>query len=232
MKDGISSQLYGYHLLHIYNQTAIFDLDTVSLNTRGIAGYEKRRKVFNFLKKKSSSSGIIFAQEIHSSKNSEHAWNNQWGRSGAIRFSHGTNRNTGVFTAFCEHLNYKILEEYAYDGSNYLIIHSLIQDMPMVLVNYYAPNAENEQVKVLIQIKNILDNLEISHYTSVILDGDFNLFFDKSLDTDGGNSSVKTKSLSKLQEIMTKEMICAISFRIPNPQERRFTRRNKNPFKQ
>ena len=47
----------------------------------------------------------------------------------------------------------------------------------MVLVNYYAPNAENEQVKVLIQIKNILDNLEISQDTSVILGGDFNLFF-------------------------------------------------------
>ena len=61
----------------------------------------------------------------------------------------------------------------------------------MVLVNYYAPNAENEQVKVLIQIKNILDNLEISQDTSVISGGDFNLFFEKSLDTDGGNLSVK-----------------------------------------
>ena len=67
-----------------------------------------------------------------------------------------------MFIAFREHLNYKILEEYAHDGGNYLIIHSLIQDMPMVLVNYYASNAENEQVKVLIQIKNILDNLEIA----------------------------------------------------------------------
>ena len=75
------------------------------------------------------------------------------------------------------------------------------------MVNYYVPNAENEQVKVLIQIKNILDNLEISQDTSVILGGDFNLFFEKSLDTDVGNPSVKTKSLSKLQEIMT-EMIC------------------------
>ena len=36
--------------------------------TRGIAGYEKRRKVFNFLKRKSLSNGIIFAQETHSSK--------------------------------------------------------------------------------------------------------------------------------------------------------------------
>ena len=150
---------------------------------------------------------------------------------GAIRFSHGTSRSTGVFIAFHEHLNYKILAEYAHDGGNYLIIHSLIQDMPMVLVNYYAPNAENEQIKVLIQINNILDNLEISQDTSVILGGDFNLFFEKSLDTDGGNPSVKTKSLSKLQEIMTENDLCDI-FRMRNPQERRFTWRNKNPFKQ
>ena len=138
--------VYGYHLFHIYNLRAIFDLDIVSLNTRGIAGYEKRRKVFNFLKKKSSSNGIIFPQETHSSKKCKNVWNNQWGRSGAIRFSHGTSRSTGVFIAFREHLNYKILAEYAHDGGNYLIIHSLIQDMPMVLVNYYAPNAKNEQV--------------------------------------------------------------------------------------
>ena len=84
---------------------------------------------------------------------------------------------------------------------------------------------------MLIQIKNILDNLEISQDTSVILGGDFNLFFEKSLDTDGGNLSVKTKSLSKLQEIMTENDFCDI-FRIRNPQERRFTWRNKNPFKQ
>ena len=92
----------------------------------------------------------------------------------------------------------------------------------MVLVNYYAPNAENEQVKVLIQIKNIIDNLEIPQETSVILGGDFNLFFDKSLNTDGGNPSVKAKSLSKLQEIMTGSDLCYI-FRIRNPQEWRFT---------
>ena len=168
----------------------------------------KKPKVFNFLKKKSSSNGIIFAQETHSSKKCENVWNNQSGRSGAIRFSHGTSRSTGVFIAFREHLNYKILEEYG--------------NMPIVLVNYYAPNAENEQVKILIQIKNIVDNLEISQDISVILDGDFNLFFEKSLDTDGGNPSVKIKSLSKLQEIMTENDVCDI-FRIRNPEERCFT---------
>ena len=42
----------------------------------------------------------------------------------------------------------------------------------MVLVNCYSSNAENEQVKVLIQIKNVLDNLKVSQDTSVILGGD------------------------------------------------------------
>ena len=218
-------------MLHIYNLRAIFDLDIVSLNTRGIVGYEKRHKVFNFLKKKSSSNGIIFAQETHSSRKCENVWNNEWGRSGVIRFSNRTSHSLGVFTAFREHLNYKIFAVHVHDSGNYLIIHSLIQDMLMVLVNYYAPNAENEQVKVLIQIKNTLDNLEISQNTSVILGGDFNLVFEKLLDTDGGNPSVKTKSLSKLQEIMTENDLCDI-FRIHNPQELHFTWRNKNPFKQ
>ena len=61
----------------------------------------------------------------------------------------------------------------------------------------------------------ILDNLEISQDTSVTLGADFNLFF-KSLDTDGRNPSVKTKSLSKLQEIMVENYLCDI-FRIRNP---------------
>ena len=131
-----------------------------------------------------------------------------------------------MFIAFHEHLNNKILEEYAHDGGN-----SLIQDMTMILVTYCELNVENGQVKVLIQFNDILDNLEISQDTSVILGGDFNLFFEKSLDTDGGNPSVKTKSLSKLQEIMTENNLCDI-FRIRNPQERCFIWRNKNPFKQ
>ena len=63
---------------------------------------------------------------------------------------------------------------------------------------------------MLIQINNILNNLEISQDTSVILGGDFNLFLEKSLNTDGGIPPVKTKFLSKLQEIMTENDLCDI----------------------
>ena len=41
------------------------------MNTCGIAGYEKRRKVFNFLKKKSSSNGIILLRKLTAAKNAK-----------------------------------------------------------------------------------------------------------------------------------------------------------------
>ena len=140
-------------------------------------------------------------------------------------------RSTGVFIAFREQVNYKILREFSHDGGNYLILLTLIQDSPVLLINYYAPNPETEQVKILNQIRDIIDSLEISQDTAVIWGGDSNLFFDISLDTDGGNPSLKTRSLLKLHEIMSENDLCDI-FRVRNPLECRFTWRNKNPFKQ
>ena len=40
----------------------VFNFDLLSLNTRGIGGYKKRRKVFNYLKKYSSHNAVIFLQ--------------------------------------------------------------------------------------------------------------------------------------------------------------------------
>ena len=58
---------------------------------------------------------------------------------------------------------------------------------------------------------------------------DFNLIFDSQLDSDGGNPRLKTQSLSKLISMMSENELCDI-FRVRNPDVKRFTRRNKNPF--
>ena len=47
------------------------NFDMVSLNAQGLRDYTKRCKVFNFLKKHTSSKGIIFMQETHSLKTCE-----------------------------------------------------------------------------------------------------------------------------------------------------------------
>ena len=57
----------------------------------------------------------------------------------------------------------------------------------MVLINYYTPNEEKDQLKVLDDPNHILDNIDISEDTVLVWDGDFNLIFDIRLDSDGGS---------------------------------------------
>ena len=61
--------------------------------------------------------------------------------------------------------------------------------------------------------------------------GNFNLYFDIALETDGGNPKVKIKSLSKLLAMMQENDLWDI-YRIRNPDEKRFTSQCRNPFLQ
>ena len=61
--------------------------------------------------------------------------------------------------------------------------------------------------------------------------GDFNMIFDKSLDADGGNPTLKIQSLTKIHTLMAENELCDI-FRVRHPGEARFTWRRKHPFKQ
>ena len=97
--------------------------------------------------------------------------------------------------------------------------------------NYYAPNGEKEQVEVLTQIKEFLSKIEYDQNTAMIWGGDFNVIFDKSLDADGGNPTLKIQSLTKIHTLMAENELCDI-FRLRHPGEPRFTWRRKNPFKQ
>ena len=57
---------------------------------------------------------------------------------------------------------------------------------------------------------------------NVILEGDFNLFFNTSLETQGRNPILKKKSLTKLIEIKETLDFCDI-WRIRNPKWKHFT---------
>ena len=112
-----------------------------------------------------------------------------------------------------------------------MILHVNIQGLPVILVNYYAPNGEKEPVEVLIQIKEFLSKIEYDQNTAIIWGGDFNVIFDKSLDADGGNLTLKIQSLTKIHTLMAENELCDI-FRLRHPGEPRFSWQRKNPFKQ
>ena len=64
-------------------------------------------------------------------------------------------------------------------------IKCLIDNNPVILVNYYAPNVESEQLKLVNDLNHIFNSLEIAENTMFIWGGDFNMIFDTTLDADG-----------------------------------------------
>ena len=72
----------------------------------------------------------------------------------------------------------------------------LIDNNPVILVNYYAPNVESEQLKVLDELAHIFNQLQTSENTTFIWGGDFNLFFDVDLDAERGSPKPKSSHLS------------------------------------
>ena len=131
---------------------------------------------------------MIFLQETLSIKKNEELWNNQWrcGKS-SMFFAHGTSNSRGTLIAFREGLNYKVLSSHLNDNGRYVTLTVEIQSSPFILINYYAPNEEGEQVLILTEIRDILQKIELEKDTQLIWGGDFNCFFDCKLDTDGGN---------------------------------------------
>ena len=74
----------------------LFNFSVITLNTRGLRDYEKRRKIFNWLHKKVGSSGICYLLETHSDPVTAESWKYQW--RGPVFFSHGRTDSCGVMT--------------------------------------------------------------------------------------------------------------------------------------
>ena len=190
----------------------MLDLEIISLNTRGLSDYTKRRKVFNCFTKRNCSC----------TRKCEVPWVHQLGQTNSLRPSHGTSASRGVFFAFREKLDYVILYEYSHDKGNFLILHVHIQGLPVILVNYFAPNGEKEQVEVITQIKEFLSKIEYGQNIAMIWGADFNVTFFKSLDADGGNPTLKIQSLTKIHMLMAENELCDI-FQLRHPGEPRYT---------
>ena len=116
-------------------------------------------------------------------------------------------------------------------GGRYLSLHFEIQGSPYVILNYYASNVENEQLKLLNKPSDELDKLPLredqdEHF---VLGGDWNLIFDKSLDALSGTPVLK-KSIVKLKSLMGKLDLIDI-WRLRNPAVKKFTWKRSDPFK-
>ena len=69
------------------------DSGVVSHNVNGLGDDRKRRKIFNFMKKHTSSKALLCLQEAHSTPKNEKLFEYQW--RGKVLFSHGTSSSKG-----------------------------------------------------------------------------------------------------------------------------------------
>ena len=80
-------------------------------------------------------------------------------------------------------------------------------------------------------MNEIINQLKLDPDTAIVWGGNFNLIFDNNLDAESGKPQLKVNSLSKLLRITGENNLYEI-FRVRCPNEKRFTWRRKNPFKQ
>ena len=73
----------------------------------------------------------------------------------------------------------------------------------------------------------MLETIKDLYDKQIVLAGDFNFFFDTSLESYGGKPTLKKKSISKFIELKEKFDLCDI-WRIRNPKTKRFAFRQKH----
>ena len=128
-------------------------------------------------------------------------------------------------------MDFKIKKEDIDNKGRYVILEVEIQKKPYVLINYYVPNLETEQVSVLNVILRKLTNFEIGDDAKIIFGGDFNMILNLKLDADGGNPSLKSNSINVLNKILSENDLIDIWW-VRLPEEHRFTWRKKTPLLQ
>ena len=108
-----------------------------------------------------------------------------------------------------------------------LILDATINGSDYLLINFYNGNTEREQLTTIKNLNNLLKDFVDFHDKKVIFAGDFNLIFDKNLESAGENPLLKKHSLSKIIKLNENFNLCDI-WRVSNPHKKLFTFRKKH----
>ncbi len=201
------------------------DFSIVSLNVRGMINDVKRNAVFRWLKRHKFD--IVYLQETHSTEELEVKWKNEW--SGRSVMAHGNNRSRGCMVLFSDQLDVNVKCFKTDNEGRFVIINCDIYDQEFTLTNVYAPNTEGEQVRFITDIELVLLKMGFDASSKHIIGGDWNCIRNINLDKSGGCVNVKYKTIEKQDAFMNNFELNDI-WRIKNPDQKRFTWRQKSPL--
>ena len=198
------------------------DLIIGSMNCRGLAGFEKRRDVLHYLRKKNYS--IYCLQDVHFEKDIEKKVRSEWGLD--CYFSSFKSNARGVAIFINNDFEYKVCDSRSDKNGNLLALDIKINDLKITLINIYGPN--NDSPEFFDEVQNIVNIFDNPHN---IICGDWNLVLDPHMDCCNyvrlNNPKARDKVLSLCQEL---DLIDP--WRIQNPETRRYTWRQHDSNKQ
>ena len=112
----------------------------MSLNTRGLSNFRKRRTIFTWLRKQKPD--IVFLQETHSTQGNEVMWKSEWGAT--LFCSHGAHNARGVEILIRNNFDCTVKKCIVNSNGGFIMLKVLLGGEPALLVNVYAPNRDNE----------------------------------------------------------------------------------------
>ena len=132
-------------------------------------------------------------------KHDEVKWNDEF--KDKIYYSPGKSNSYWVFITFYGGKKIYLKKRLTHKNGCILILDTETDESEYILINLYNSNTESEQIHTPEELLSLLNNLEIKASKHMIFSGDFNLYFNISLDATGGSPLRKKCSLSKITKI-------------------------------
>ena len=184
------------------------ELTVATFNVRGIRDVNKRRKIFNYLHKKTFD--IVCLQEVHSTKGQEKRIKTEWG--GQALFSHGESNSRGVAILFKKGRRIDLINVERSAEGRWIKAQIKTGQNKLTIVNCYAPNTDCPSF-----FKEVIDPFTVAENDCIIV-GDFNTILSEH-DMKGGAGNFHPKSTSYITQMMEQNNLSDI-WRV----------RNKNSF--
>ena len=186
------------------------DVKIMSMNTRGLRDFEKRKEVFQYIKDKEFD--IILLQETHSSDEIESLWSCQWGSK--IYFSNKTSNSAGVAILLNPSKNINVTNYTRDNRGRMIAIEVEISEYKWVIANFYGPN--DDDAKFYIEAWSLLELLDNDN---IIYGGDFNMNLEPC---DKCGIFEVTKKREMLKEYMSEKDLVDV-WRLLHPDSFQFT---------
>ena len=196
-----------------------------SLNVRGINNKIKRTGVFEWAGSKKFD--VLMLQECYCSQDIETQWSDEWG--GKCLFSHGTEHGKVTMILLKRAFDIEIDSSVSDNSGRYIIVKSIIQGEPFILINVYAPNTMKEKLTFFKDLCNSIEGMNISNNDNIIMAGDWNSIQQVKIDKYGGRELHCNTVVNSMRELLGQFDLVDI-WRILNPEKRRYTFRQKTPL--